>query len=151
MQKEITNITRHLMEFMPLYFRHINPIIHTEKSKNYTLNENQIKLIMVLTLKGPQNPSKLSLFINIPKGSLTTVIDSLVSKGLVERLNDKTDKRKLIIKLTKTGHKFSSYKTEKIIEDFNQLLKKTDKSNIAMIEKGLELLATGLNSLNKVR
>ena len=43
--------------------------------------------------------------IGLEKGSLTSVIDQLIKKKLVERKRDEADRRKVIITLTDTGRK----------------------------------------------
>ncbi len=45
--------------------------------------------------------SQLSKFMNMEKGSLTSVIDGLITKGLVKRVRDKTDRRKVNLQLSK--------------------------------------------------
>lgn len=47
--------------------------------------------------------TELCNMLNIEKGSLTTMIDDLVEKGYVERVNDKKDRRRYIIVMTEAG------------------------------------------------
>ncbi len=142
----IQELTEEILEFMPLYFKYINPIIH--KDERFNLNENQIKLIMILNLIGSQTPTNLSVFMDIPKGSLTTIIDSLVDKGFITRKNDINDRRKKNISLTEKGLDFISYKSSDNLVKFSNLFKKFDEESIKKILIGFKELSKNLRKIN---
>jgi DNA-binding MarR family transcriptional regulator len=59
--------------------------------------------IMIIGKAGEITPTTLSKFINMEKGSLTTLIDSLVEKKLAIRSSNPNDRRKVLLSLTTDG------------------------------------------------
>jgi DNA-binding MarR family transcriptional regulator len=68
-----------------------------------TLNRTQGRALLILYDKGETTMTVLHRVIGLEKGSLTTVIDQLIEKGLVERKRDAEDRRKVNISLTPMG------------------------------------------------
>ena len=60
--------------------------------------------VLVLTHEGRANrPSELARLIGIDRGAVTRLVDRLVDKGLVERIDDPGDLRAARIELTERG------------------------------------------------
>jgi DNA-binding MarR family transcriptional regulator len=85
-------------ELHKLYFNLI-PLFYKCKTfyidKNRTddlCNKNQSMAIMIIGKAEKIMPSALSKFINMEKGSLTTLIDSLEEKNFVIRSSDPNDR-----------------------------------------------------------
>lgn len=55
--------------------------------------------------KGSLSIKDLGAKVLLTSGSITTAVDRLEAKGLVERINDKQDRRSRIVRLTVTGRK----------------------------------------------
>ena len=129
-----------LRQFMPMYFRFINPVLHSFKSEKYRLHENQIKVIMAVGLLGKASPSQLSRVLLIQKGSLTTIIQSLISARLLSRKSDPDDARKYDLSITQNGKDFIKEKSALDTQCFDAMLKGMPKSD-------LETVCAGLNTL----
>jgi len=67
------------------------------------LNQTQGRALLLLYDKGETTMTDLHRAIGLEKGSLTSVIDQLIKKELVERKRDAGDRRKVNISLTKMG------------------------------------------------
>ncbi|MEN6351016.1 MAG: MarR family transcriptional regulator [Syntrophomonas sp.] len=67
------------------------------------LKKNHFKILGMLSREEFLLSSELSRRLDIEKGSITTLIDQLVEKGLVIRRTDPEDRRKSQISLSKTG------------------------------------------------
>lgn len=98
-----------LEELHKLYFNLI-PLFYKCKTfyidKNRTddlCNKNQSMAVMIIGKAEKITPTALSKFINMEKGSLTTLIDSLEEKKIVIRTNDPNDRRKVLLSLTPEG------------------------------------------------
>lgn len=78
-------------------------------------NKNQAMAIMIIGKAEKITPTTLSKFINLEKGSLTPLIDSLEEKKFVTRSNDPNDRRKVLLSLTSEGIEYM-----KVIEDQSQ-------------------------------
>lgn len=133
--KEIMNL---LMEFLPLFHQKFGVLFHRLEDPRYPCTKNQNRAIMILKHRGKTIPSYLGKCLDMRKGSLTSLIDSLVSMGLVRRESDPSDRRRVLINLTAEGEAyvreryrgfeealdglFSSF-TEKEVEEFKKSLK----------------------------
>ncbi len=62
-------------------------------------------VLEALLHKGPLSIKDLGAKVLLTSGSITTAVDRLEAKGMVERLNDKQDRRSRIVRLTVTGRK----------------------------------------------
>jgi DNA-binding MarR family transcriptional regulator len=67
------------------------------------LNQTQRRTLLILYDKGETTMTALHEAIGLEKGSLTTVIDQLIEKALVERKRDEKDRRKVYISVTPMG------------------------------------------------
>ena len=143
----VQNLADEILEFVPMYFKFINPIIHSDKE--LFLNENQIKLIMMLNINGTMNPTNLSIFMDMPKGSLTTIIDSLVEKNLITRENDSHDRRKKIIALTGKGRDFAKTKINNNRVEFYELFERFEEDSLKKITTGFRELTQNLKRIDK--
>lgn len=64
---------------------------------------NQFGVLCVLQSEQRASISDISQSLNISKQQMTTIIDKLVTAGLVERTPDKNDKRRSLISMTPAG------------------------------------------------
>lgn len=129
-----------LDRFMPYYFRFINPVIHHLETEEFTLNENQVKVLMALTKKSQLSSTEISHIFLIPKTSLTTIIRSLVKLGLIGKNNNPVDSRKFTVFLTKKGKKLVEEKKKNNIETFKELFKDMTPHEIHRLTQGFSVL-----------
>lgn len=112
-------------ELVPLFY--ISKTFYIDKNKTDDLcNKNQGMAIMIIGKAGQITPTTLSKFINMEKGSLTTLIDSLEKMEFVVRSGDPNDRRKVLLSLTSKGTEYME-----TIEERSQ--------------KGLSLMINNLN------
>jgi DNA-binding MarR family transcriptional regulator len=106
-------------------------------------NKNQIMAIMVIGKAESITPTALSKFINMEKGSLTTLIDSLEKKDYVQRFSDSNDRRKTLLSLTSKG-----IRQMRIIEEQSQ---KVFAAMIANLDtREIDEMYISLKSLAKI-
>lgn len=110
---------------IPLFYKCKNFYIDKNR-KDELCNKNQSMAIMIIGKAEKIMPTALSKFINMEKGSLTTLINSLVEKNFVNRSSDPNDRRKVLLSLTSKGIEYM-----KTIEEQSQ--------------KGLALMIAGLD------
>ena len=67
------------------------------------LNHTQVKTLLYIYNKGPSPMSGICHHVNLEKGSMTSVVDTLLVNGLVQRNRDGTDRRKVLVNLTDIG------------------------------------------------
>ena len=98
------NIRELVLRFLPLFHRNFSAVFH--KDGAYGCTKNQNKAIGIIKSNGRINPSTLGKCLDMKRGSLTTLIDSLASRGFVERQADPVDRRKCWITLTAKGDEY---------------------------------------------
>ena len=132
-----------LEEIHELYFKLI-PLFYKCKTyyidKNRTdnlCNKNQAMAIMIIGKAEEIMPSTLSKFINLEKGSLTTLIDSLVEKKLVIKSNHPTDRRKVLLTLTSEGKEYMKTIEEQSKEGLALMVATLDEKEIDQMYSGL--------------
>ncbi|MGM0432150.1 MAG: MarR family transcriptional regulator [Spirochaetota bacterium] len=75
----------------------------TTKTREHNLNQTHIKTLIVLLYTVEASMSQLGMKIGLEKGSVTSVVNSLIQRKLVTRTRSIRDKRKWIVKLTEPG------------------------------------------------
>ena len=103
MQNSIETTISFLVKSLPKLFNdfYLEDIKKFISDKN--VNKTQLRALTFIKNYGVINMTELCNMLNIEKGSLTTMIDDLVEKGYVERVNDKKDRRRYIIVMTEAG------------------------------------------------
>ncbi|CCY50117.1 Multiple antibiotic resistance protein marR [Peptostreptococcus anaerobius] len=103
MQNSIETTISFLVKSLPKLFNdfYLEDIKKFISDKN--VNKTQLRALTFIKNYGAINMTELCNMLNIEKGSLTTMIDDLVEKGYVERVNDKKDRRRYIIVMTEAG------------------------------------------------
>ena len=71
----------------------------------------------------------LCAFLNIEKGSLTSMVDDLTEKGYVIRTKDLSDKRKYIISITEKGTILASDFMDKLSNKLEEKFLKLDEED----------------------
>ena len=103
MQNSIETTISFLVKSLPKLFNdfYLEDIKKFISDKN--VNKTQLRALTFIKNYGAINMTELCNMLNIEQGSLTTMIDDLVEKGYVERVNDKKDRRRYIIVMTEAG------------------------------------------------
>ncbi len=142
MQNSIETTISFLVKSLPKLFNdfYLEDIKKFIADKN--VNKTQLRALTFIKNYGAINMTELCNMLNIEKGSLTTMIDDLVEKGYVERVNDKKDRRRYIIVMTEAGDVLS--------DNFMTYLKGSLEQKIGRIgmEKMSSLVASMENIIN---
>lgn len=78
--------------------------IYSSKLKDKTgLNVSQLSCLLVLEKTGPLSLSKLSKHVYLSPSMITSIVDQLEKRYLVERTRKSTDRRVILIELTEKG------------------------------------------------
>lgn len=73
------------------------------KAAGLNLTAEEWALLMVLWRDGPTQMAALAAITLRDRTTVTRLVDRLIKKGLVQRTSSKTDRRQVIIEVTKTG------------------------------------------------
>jgi MarR family transcriptional regulator, 2-MHQ and catechol-resistance regulon repressor len=72
------------------------------------LGLSDFAVLEVLLHKGPTAVNTIGTMVRLTSGSITTAVDRMEQKGLVERRNDPEDRRARVVHLTPSGRKLIS-------------------------------------------
>jgi DNA-binding MarR family transcriptional regulator len=95
-----------LMEFAPLYHQKLSALFHGIKDPDFPCTKNQNRAILILKTRGRETLTRLGECLDMQKGSLTSLVDSLKGMGLIRRGPDPEDRRKAWLSLTHEGRSY---------------------------------------------
>jgi len=146
MLKELFNS---LFEFMPLYHQTVGCIYHKDYGIEPNLNKSQQKALFIIKKKGKIIPSSLGKALDMQKGSLTTLIDSLVEHGFVIREADSEDRRKQWIFLTPQGEEYISKLMSNFQKEFERIFEKVDSQDVLKMIESIEFVKEVLKNIKE--
>jgi MarR family transcriptional regulator, organic hydroperoxide resistance regulator len=92
-----------IFSLFPTLIRSVLHGFESEYGNKVGLNQTQVKTILYIYNKGPSPMSGICYHVSLEKGSMTTVVDTLLANDLVQRNHDMSDRRKVLVSLTETG------------------------------------------------
>lgn len=110
-------------------------------------NKNQAMAIMIIGKAEKITPTTLSKFINMEKGSLTTLIDSLEEKKFVIRTSDPNDRRKVLLSLTSDGIEYMKTIEEQSQKGLALMVANLDEREIDKMHASLTTLVKILKKI----
>lgn len=136
----VKSIKHDLIKFMSLYHSSFTSTFKRENNDNYNCTKNQINTVMLLGRAEKMTSSNLGLSMNMKKGSITTLINSMEEMNLVYRKDDLLDKRQTWIHLTELGRDYYLEQEEKFIEQIDKLF-------ITLSEEEIEQFSINLKNI----
>ncbi|HLZ55905.1 MAG TPA: MarR family transcriptional regulator [Ktedonosporobacter sp.] len=100
----------------------------------------QVKVLMLLTFKGDAAISKLADAMSITHPTASQLVDRLVQAGLVERVEQATDRRFTLARLTEAGQQLSQRLWQGRMGHLRQCLAQLDEQDLAALQQGLRAL-----------
>jgi DNA-binding MarR family transcriptional regulator len=126
-----------LMMTLPLIlkkvFRGGEPPLH----EKYKLNRTHLKTLFLISHLQNPNMTIICNHINKAKGSLTSVVNTLIQEKLVERRRDPKDRRQLNLYLTEEGRKITETYSEWINSQINEKLSRLSEEEQAEFHSAL--------------
>lgn len=139
MVTEITGVD--LARILPQLFHHLHRGLNPNEIGE--LNKSQMKTLLTLQHIDQPNMSSTCEYTGLEKGSMTTVVDSLISINAVERARDISDRRKVVLQLTAYGEELADKYKKRIEEHFKKKLAVLD-------DEGRDKLSQAAGLLNDV-
>ena len=136
-----------IMDFMPQFILHVDPVVHQAQFRGMRLNENQIKVMMMLHHAGKASPGFITHHLNIQKGSLTAVLRNLRHKGLIGREAVDGDERTYRVFPTEEGKEFIAEHMNECERRLGDMFRDMDHEERENVERGLNLLTRYLKSV----
>jgi MarR family transcriptional regulator, organic hydroperoxide resistance regulator len=113
--------------------------IHSRRmNQNYQITSPQLICIHTLAGEGEMTQSALSKSVNLSVSTVNGIIDRLEKKGLIARIRDTVDRRKVFLKLTPEGRRLAESAPSLMQERFSQSLRRLPELEQATIAVSLE-------------
>ena len=126
-------IVSNTIDFLSKTFPKIYSNLYLEYLKEYApiynINKTQLRALMIIKNNRAISMTTLCNKLNIEKGSLTSMIDDLTSKGYVTRQRDISDRRKYLIIITKNGEDIASDFLDKLKIKLEEKLCRLDEDD----------------------
>ena len=132
-----------LNEILVKFFRNIAVIeersLKRGEYKNVTVNDMHV--MEAIGIGEPKNMTAVAKVLAVTTGTLTISVNSLVKKGLVERVRSEEDRRVVLVSLSESGKQAYEYHQKFHKEMVDTVLQDLD-------DKEKEVLAKALNGLS---
>ncbi len=107
------------------------------------LNFGDFALLRVLILAEPDHqllPTELGELLLRSSGGITQMVDRLEARGLLERSRDSTDGRRIVVGLTREGHRLGELASERYREGRTSVLGPLEEAEAAEIDRSMNRL-----------
>ena len=101
------------------------------------LNHSDAQALAAMIFIGPVPAGQISTLLRITTGASTALIDRLEKAGYARRLDDKTDRRRVLVEATENGKTASGKIFDALIARVSKLLKHYNASELKLIERFL--------------
>ncbi|HSW99878.1 MAG TPA: MarR family transcriptional regulator [Patescibacteria group bacterium] len=108
-------------------------LFHQTAAAKYGLGITDMKTISVLMQEGPTTAGQLAKRLSLTTGAITNVVDRLGKRGILERMPDANDRRKVIVTVNyeKLGGANNAYRS--MGETFERLLQEYSTEQLTFL------------------
>ena len=132
-KQKLVELFNCMYEFMPLYHQTMGRIYNKDYDIQPRLNKNQQRAIFIIKKHERISPTSLGKCLDMQRGSLTSLVDSLEAYGFVKRKGDKKDRRRQWLYITDKGNEYISILMERFKEEFISIFEEINQENIESI------------------
>lgn len=146
-EEKIKEIEQLFLEFFPLYYKKFSAVFRENDKPGLRCTKNQKRAILLIKNHEGITSTELGQCLDMRKGSLTTLLDSLAEMGLVQRIPDEADRRRVLLYLTAAGN---DYFTEMMAKHEQLFLKLFTKLPTDELEECLDGLKKVVGKIKKI-
>jgi len=106
----------------------------------------QIRVLQIVQMHGSTTPKQISLQMGVSQATISTLLDRLAAKAMIERQRSDIDRRKTNIVLTETGRKAVEGAPDPLQQKYVKEFEALADWEQAMIVAALERVAAMLNA-----
>jgi DNA-binding MarR family transcriptional regulator len=109
----------------------------------------QLRVLFRLRNRGPMPSSQLASGLGVTLPTVSSVIDRLAGKGLVDRNDDPSDRRRVIVGVTAAGRETVERVQQGRRARLARALEALEEQEVSALVAGLEALATAADALER--
>ena len=144
--QSIVDLFQRLKPLVAMQF--VRPLKEIERA-SFPPGYNNVMCIIKSKDEGPVSMTDLAMAANIAKPNLTTIVDRLLSEGLVERSNVANDRRIVNIVLTQQGEDFLDARRKGLASFIENRFSTLDEQDLKKLKCALEDITEILEKMNK--
>ncbi|MBB4122714.1 MULTISPECIES: MarR family winged helix-turn-helix transcriptional regulator [Martelella] len=110
------------------------------------LTPAQLRVLQIVEERGSVTPKALATQMGIRQASVTTLVDKLVTRGMVERVPSKTDRRQTNVTVTDAGRAMVESAPDALQQRYVQAFESLKDWEQAQLIASLERVATMLDA-----
>lgn len=148
-EEKIKETVKLQFEIINLFQKNFARIFHQTGDSPYSPNKNQNRAIMIIGAIDNVMPTTLGKCLDLQKGSLTSMIDTLEREGLVCRKGDPQDRRKTLISLTEKGKAYREWFMRELEKEASEILRRLDEEDIFAYKESLNVMLATLKKLDE--
>jgi len=92
--------------------------------------------------------SDIADFLSVSPPDATRIVETLVKKGFVERINDEKDRRIIRLRVTRNGKKVIEILKQELALSFSKILEKINEQDAKALLRGMKALSNALKELD---
>lgn len=146
-EHKIKEIEQLFLEFFPLYYQKFGAFFREHDGTGIRCTKNQKRAIMMISHREGVTSTELGQCLDMRKGSLTTLLDSLESMNLLERKPDAIDRRRVLLFLTPNGKTYFAEIMTKHEKLFRELFSKLPQQEIDQCLNALHKVVTTVRKI----
>ncbi len=131
--------------YMMRFAHHLLKSFKNSTGEKYNLNRTQFRTLILLKRRGSLTMSDLVAHLNIEKGSMTSVVDSLIAADLVFRERSENDRRCVITSLTPRGRALALDLDEQLKRHIQNKLEQLGKERADALLGMMDLIRDSLD------
>ena len=144
-ENEIENVTTQLYHLLPLLQKKIYRPFQQVKKTN--ISPMQVRSMILLREKGSMTMTELASEMLVSKPQLTPLIDKLIDGELVERENEKDDRRIIKISLTSLGREALESHKKEMLEMLKNKIDFLNMEDLAALDAALDQVVKVISKL----
>jgi DNA-binding MarR family transcriptional regulator len=141
--KELMKIFQTLIQ----YFKKFAPD-KTSAGNRYGITGVQLMTLHFVKHNDNCKTSDIANFLSVSPSDATRIVETLVKKGFVKRINDEKDRRIIRILIKEEGKKVLETIKQELALSFSKILEKIQEEDAKALLRGMNALSNALKELN---
>jgi len=108
----------------------------------------QIMTLRFVSYNNECKTSDIAEFLSVSRPDATRIVNTLVTKGFINRVYDKNDRRVIRLKITTEGMRVFEDIKKELITNFSEIINKMEKEDAEALMKGMKALCDVLKGID---
>ena len=117
------------------------------QANSYDLTVSESRCLTAMLFENCMSTGDLAEKMCVAKSRITRIVDGLVRKGLVSRMENKNDRRVILLKLTQKGRKIAEEQAEFMLQLHKEVLENLPQKQTDSVISMLESLSKSMNEI----